>query len=126
MRFQAEKFERNAEGLIKKAASASLEALVFNTRIDTSRMVSNWIVTRDGPNREFIEAHVPGRYGSTAAASVATTLANGRAEIEQFKMLRDVDLFITNVTPYLRYNDTGQGDEAAAVARAVLAGAKLF
>lgn len=112
--------------MLKDAATASLEALVHNTRIDTSRMVSNWIVTRDGPNRDFIEAHFPGRRGSTGPTSIATTLAEGRAEIEQFTLGEDADLFITNVTPYLRYNDTGQTGEALTAARAVLAGAKLF
>lgn len=126
LRLQADRFERNAEGVVKKAAGAALEAVLFNTRIDTSKMVSNWIVTRNGPATEVIPAHSVGRKGSTAPQSIATALAYGRAEIEQFSISQDADLFLTNNTPYLRFNDTGMTRQALAAARSVIAGAKLL
>lgn len=112
--------------MIKRAANAALEAVLFNSRIDTSKLVSNWIVTRDGPNQGVIDAHSPGKFGSTGPQSIATALAFGRAEIEQFRIGGDADLYLTNNTPYLRWNDTGQTALAQAAARAVIAGAKIF
>lgn len=127
LRLRADRFEANAERMLKDAATASLEVMTINTPVDTSRALSNWIVTRDGPSADFIEAHVPGRRGSTTSATLAETLARGRAEIEAFDMASDRDLFITNNTPYLRYRGgsdlTAIGQEAA---RSALVGAKLF
>jgi len=127
LRLRSDRFEKNAGGIVKDAAWASLSAMVADTPIDTSRAVSNWLVTRDGPSADFIPAHVPGKKGSTASLSVAETLAHGRAEIEMFDIRRDRDLFITNNTPYLRFNQgsalTASGQRAA---RSALVGAKLF
>jgi hypothetical protein len=127
LRLQSEKFDQGAERLLKNAARSALDAMVMTTPIDTSRAVSNWIVTTDGPSRDFVEPHFPGSRGSTGGLSMAETLANGRFVIEDFRMGRDRDLFITNNTPYLRYIDgsglTLVGQQAA---RAELVGAKLF
>lgn len=127
LRLQANKIEGRAGRIVQDAASAAFEVMVLSTRIDTSRAVSNWIVTRDGPSRDYIEAHNPGKRGSTAGPSIAETLARGRSEIEQFRIGQDADLFITNNTPYLRYIEgseiTAMGQAAA---RAAINGAKLL
>lgn len=127
LRLRKEQFKSGGERLLKNAARNALEVMVANTPIDTSRAVSNWLVTRDGPSADFIPAHVPGKRGSTGAISVAETLALGRAEIEMFDINADLDLFITNNTPYLRFNQgsalTAMGQRAA---RSALVGAKLF
>lgn len=127
MRLRADRFEKNAERIVKDAATAALTVMATNTRVDTSRAVSNWIVTRDGPSSDYLPPHTPGRKGSTRGPSLAETLAYGRAEIEQFKMGMDRDLFITNNTPYLRFID-GQALSVMGVqaAKAALVGAKLF
>lgn len=127
LRLRADRFERGAERIVKNAARASLEIMVINTPIDTSRAVSNWIVTTDGPSSDYIEAYSPGSRGSTASLSVAEVLANGRNAIEGFRIGQDRDLFITNNTPYLRYIEgsaiTAMGQQAA---KAALVGAKMF
>lgn len=127
LRLQSNRFEKGAERILKNATRAALEVMVLNTRVDTSKAVSNWIVTTDGPGRDYIEPHSPGKRGSTASVSAAETLALGRAVIEDFRMGRDRDLFITNNTPYLRYIEgsalTAMGQQAA---RSALVGAKLF
>lgn len=127
LRLRKEKFKGASERMLKDAATAALRVMATNTPVDTSRALSNWLVTRDGPSRDYIEAHTPGERGSTASMSLADTLALGRAEIEMFDMSRDADLFITNNTPYLRYNNgstlTLLGQQAA---KSALVGAKLF
>lgn len=127
LRLRSERFEKNSGRMVQDAAFAALTVMATNTRVDTSRAVSNWIVTRDGPAPDFLPAHNPGRRGSTRAMSLAETLAYGRAEIEEFRIGVDRDLFITNNTPYLRYIDgsalTQMGQQAA---KAALVGAKLF
>ncbi len=127
LRLRSDRFEAGAERIVKNAAHAAFETMVANTPVDTSRAISNWLITRDGPSSDYIEAHAPGKKGSTRTISMAETLANGRMEIEAFDMKRDRDLFITNNTPYLRYNNgstlTLMGQQAA---RSTLAGAKLF
>lgn len=127
MRLQANRFPVTASRIVKDAARAGLEAMILGSPIDTSKLVSNWLVTRDGPSSEVIPPYSPGRKGSTGPISVAAALAFGRAEIEDFDVRRDIDLFITNNTPYLRYQ---QGSQLTALgqaaARAAIAGAKLF
>lgn len=127
LRIRAQEFERATREFPRRAATAALEVMVFNTRMDTTKAVSNWIVTRGALSREIIPPYVPGSKGSTGPASQAAALAVGRAEIESYDPERDGDLFITNNVPYLLYIDgsaiTAAGQEAA---RAVLAGAKIF
>jgi len=127
LRLRKEQFKGASERMLKNAARAALEVMVANTRVDTSRAVSNWIVTRDGPSSDFIPAYSPGKKGSTAALSMAEALAMGRAEIEAFDINADLDLFITNNTPYLRYIEgsalTAMGQQAA---KSALVGARLF
>lgn len=127
LRIRRDQFSQASEKMLKDAATAALEVMVLNTPVDTSRAVSNWLVTRDGPSTDYIEAHMPGKKGSTRSQSAATTLAEGRAEIDAYNMNSDADLFIVNNTPYLRFNGgsalTAMGQQAA---KSALVGAKLF
>lgn len=126
MRFRAEQFKRNATKGIREAATAALEHVVFNTAIDTSKLVSNWTVTIGGPNSEVREAFSLGSKGSTGGASQIATLSNGRGIIETYVVGRGADLYISNATPYLRFNNSGQLADASDAARRSLKGMKLF
>lgn len=126
VRLRAEKFERGAGRVVKTAARAALEYAVFNTRIDTSKLVSNWQVSIDGAGRGVLEAHFQGKAGSTGGSSIATSLALGYAEIERFKITQNRDLYLTNNTPYFRYVDDGQTSDAMRAAQVSIAGARLL
>lgn len=127
LRIRRDQFKDSSARILKDAARAALEVMVANTRIDTSKAVSNWIVTLDAANRDVIPPHVPGERGSTGPMSIAETLAYGRAVIEDYDVERDVDLFITNNVPYLRFIEGSAITELGQLAaRATLAGAKLF
>ena len=127
LRIRSNRFEHSAERMVKDATWAALSVMAVNTRVDTSKAVSNWLVTRDTFSGDLLPPHNPGRKGSTRSMSLAETLAYGRAEIEQFDIRRDPDLFIVNNTPYLRFIGgselTAMGMQAA---KAALVGAKLF
>ena len=135
LRLRADKFEKNAERMIKDAAKAALEVVVLGTRVDTAKARSNWIVTRDSVNTGTIAAFSPypkgsrgGGAGIAETANAATALANGFAVIEEYRMGVDPDLFITNNVRYLRYiPEVGElTQEAAEAARVVLRTAKLL
>ena len=135
LRLRADRFQKNAERLIKDAAKAALEVVVLGTRVDTATARSNWIVTRDSANSGTIEAYDPypkgsrgGGAGIAETANAATALANGFAVIEEYRMGVDPDLFITNNVRYLRYiPEIGElTQEAADAARVVLRTARLL
>lgn len=135
LKLRANQFEVNAQAMIKNAAKASLEILVLGTRVDTATARSNWLVTRSGPNSGRIDAYDPypkGSHGGGAGinerSNAATALARGYTVIEEFDMMRDPDLFITNNVRYLRFiPEMGSlTAEAADAARAVLRTAKLL
>ena len=135
LRLQANRFEKNAQRMIQDAAKAALEVVVLGTRVDTAKARSNWIVTRDSANTGTIEAFSPypkgsrgGGAGIGETANAATALAEGFAVIEEYRMGRDPDLFITNNVRYLRYiPEIGElTQEAADAARVVLRTARLL
>ena len=126
VRLRVDKVERGAGKIVKDAAKAALEYAALNTRIDTSKLVSNWQVGIDAPAGGVLPAHFPGKKGSTGAASIATSISLGFAEIERFKITVNRDLFLTNNTPYFRYVDDGQNAEAQRIAQARISGARLL
>lgn len=124
---RADRFIENSARISKDAATAALETAIEHTPVDTSKAVSNWIVTRDGPNRDVIDPYAPGQKGNTATLSKTAALAFGRAEIEDFDPERDVDLFLTNNVRYLRYIDgSGILALAAMAAKAAISNARLL
>lgn len=135
LKLRADRFEANAEQMIKDAAMAALEVLVLGTRVDTAKARSNWIVTRDAANIGDIAPYVPYPKGSKGdgagideTPNATAALANGMSIINSYRMGVDPDLFITNNVRYLRYIDgtSALTREAADAARAVIKAAKLL
>lgn len=137
LKLRADRFEANAENMIKEAALSALEVLVLGTRVDTGKARSNWIVSKDAATSDLIDAYSPYPKGSKAAgqgiaerANAATALAEGMAVISSFRMGLDADLFITNNVRYLRYIGEAEisdlSREAADAARLVLRTTKLL
>ena len=135
LRLRADRFEANAQTMVQDAAKAALEVLVLGTRVDTGKARSNWIATRESPYSGDIEAYEMYKKNSKGAgqgmaesANAVAALANGYAVIEDFRIMRDPDLFITNNVRYLRYIP-GIGpltQEASNAAKDVLRTAKLL
>lgn len=132
---RADQFEKNAEQMIKDAATAAIEILVYGTRVDTGRARSNWIVTKDAVYVGSIDPYYPYPKGSKADGqgigerqNAASALAAAVSTIDSFSIDTDPDLFITNNVRYLRYipETSALTGEAAEAARAVLRTAKLL
>jgi len=89
-----------ASDIAKDVAKAVLEAIVRNMPVDTSLAVSNWQVAYDNPNFTNLPPHVPGKGGSTRAASSAETLTVGNIIIQGKRY--GVPLHISNGLDYIQ------------------------
>lgn len=129
----AERLEKKAKSVDKSASDAAVKValtivgdLAYQTPVDTSKALSNWIVTLDAPTSEKIKPHFPGQKGSTYRASAAETLADAKRVLTNKKPGQAV--YISNNQPYIkRLNDEGyspQNDHF--VERAVLLGRKIL
>ena len=80
-------------------AKHAIEFLINNTPVDTSKLVSNWIITFGSPKRGIIPAHAVGKKGSTSAisGSIAKNLAFSKLENRK----PGTRIYITNNVPYL-------------------------
>lgn len=56
-------------------AVAIVRHLAYNTPVDTSQALSNWITTLGSPASGTIGPHTPGIFGSSQVASAETTIA---------------------------------------------------
>lgn len=108
------------EGRIKKAASdvavqvaiKTAADLTKGTPVDTSKALSNWIVTQGGPNVGKIEAHFEGAFGSTRSESVEMTIADAKIALMEKKP--GVPIYITNNQDYIVKLNEGSSSQAPA------------
>lgn len=111
---------------IKIATTAAIHSyLLDDTPVDTSKALSNWVVTEEEPWGIEIEAHHEGVLGSTQAASIAEAKIAARNVYSRVKPGQS--LFISNNADYL--NDLNQGSSKQAPAgfieTSILKGLKL-
>ncbi len=113
----------------KAAAQVALEIvkeLAHTTPADTSKAISNWVVTLTKPSVKLLPAHVPGEEGDTAGASAKVTINLARLTLRTKKPGHAI--YITNNVPYLKYLNEGTSDQAPAafVERAFQKALKTF
>jgi hypothetical protein len=94
-----------ASVLASKVAEAILNDFIMVSPVDTSRLVSNWILTVGLPAEEAIEPYVAGSKGSTRAESSSEALAQGLTALQA--KVPGVPIYITNNVPYVRYINDG-------------------
>lgn len=125
----ADSFEAKARNLPIAASRAAVAVgtviitdLANVTPVDTSRALSNWIVTLSNKSNRSIFPHVPGYFGYTAAASIAVTIAQAKDIMSKKKPGQTI--FITNNLRYIQdLNDGKSAQEPAGfVERGVLKG----
>jgi hypothetical protein len=125
----AERMEKIAKALPKAASDLAVETalaivgdLSFKTPVDTSKALSNWIVTLGAASGDKISPHYPGKGGSTQKASAETNLALAKAVLKHKKPGQPI--FITNNLPYIRRLNNGYSGQQPAgfVERSVLIG----
>ena len=93
-----------------KLAQEVLSAVVMATPVDTSKALSNWIVSLRRGSSKITDAHFSGSYGSTFAASAGQTVALGDAVIKNVKIGETI--FITNNVNYIELLNKGWSKQA--------------
>ena len=114
MQVLAQRFEGNADKMVRKAALAVDQTVVLATPVDTGRARSNWIVQLGAPAESVIEAYAPGFFGSTGAENAQAAIDQGSAEISGYRGGQGTEIHITNNLPYIGDLNDGWSAQAAA------------
>lgn len=91
--------EKSASKLAIKTAESVVGYLVYHTPVDTSQALSNWTVSLDAPNGEFIGAHFYGSYGSTRNMSASEAFSLAKEVLKTKKPGQTI--YIENNAPYI-------------------------
>ena len=86
-------------------ARSILQELVYNTPVDTSKLLSNWQIGIGSPYNVDLPAYSVGSLGSTYLSSAADTLAIGNYRLSQRQIGEPI--YISNNAPYVREVDQG-------------------
>lgn len=102
-----------AANQIKIATTATIHGyLLDDTPVDTSKALSNWVVTADEPWRLEIEAHHEGDLGSTQSQSIAEAKTAAKQQYSRVKP--GESLFISNNASYIGDLNNGSSKQAPA------------
>jgi hypothetical protein len=103
----AKSVQAGMDAAVKLIVEAGIETIADQTPVDTTRAVSNWLVTVGGPANGEVPPHVPGSVkGTGASAARAITKARARNAMAAYRGGKTA--FITNNVPYigvLEYGD---------------------
>lgn len=119
---RAKAYKEAASKLAIDAALTIVGDLAYKTPVDTSKAISNWIVSVGSSAGGTIQPHFPGYKGSTYRASAAETIDAAKNALKNKKPGETI--FITNSLPYIRKLNDGSSVQQPAgfVQRAVLLG----
>lgn len=128
----AKDMERLAERIpqasndIKIAVTAAIHGyLLVDTPVDTSKALSNWIVTAEEPWKIDMPAYREGIQGSTQSESIDLAKVAAR---QQYKLVKSGEsLFISNNADYILDLNNGSSRQAPAgfIEASILKGRKL-
>lgn len=108
----AKNVEGNTDKTVQKVATVIDRLVVSETPVDQGTARSNWLVSRNSPRTDKINAYAPGQKGSTGAQNTQAALSQGAAEINARKHGEDV--YITNNLPYIGLLNSGSSQQAPA------------
>lgn len=89
----------------KRITMAVIKYLAYNTPVDTSRALSNWLVTVGERAMAARGAFFVGSAGSTQSASAQNTILFAQAALENKKPGESI--YISNLLPYIRKLNDG-------------------
>lgn len=127
------RMERAAERIPEIANEAKQEVAVAIqtdlarvTPVDTSKAVSNWVMSRDEPFAVELEPYYEGEQGSTFDQSSQAVIAQGLKVAKT--AVPGESLFISNNADYIRDLNDGSSDQAPVgfVQRSVIIGRKVL
>lgn len=93
------KIEKAANDKAKEFAVTFVEIVTNQSRVDTSKLISNFQVFVGSASDIVIEAHVPGKLGSTRSLSRSVAISNAKTAVAG-KLPGQV-IEIVNNAPYL-------------------------
>ena len=93
-------------------ADRIINVLAWSTPVDTTRAVSNWLVSLKEPNYNQIAPYHPGSFGHTHYASATEMIASGRRALQNKKPGEPI--YITNNVFYIRDLNSGTSRQAPA------------
>lgn len=105
---------RKVNDVAKRVAKVVLKEIVEKTQVDTSQAISNYQIGFGEGNFTNLPPHVPGKFGSSRAASAAETIGVGNINIDG--KLPGVPLHISNGLDYIDKINEIAGFENAAIA----------
>jgi len=108
-----------------KVALTIVGDLAYHTPVDTSKALSNWVVSIGNPTFKRIDPYFFGEGGSSQNASAQQTIAAAKAILANKKPGQVI--WITNSQPYIRRLNDGYSRQAPAgfVQRSVLIGRRV-
>lgn len=118
--------ENKASSIASECALKIVDNLAHVTPVDTSKALSNWIVTLDEPAYFSILPYSVGFKGSTQSESASQTVEQAKKVLADKKPGQKI--FITNNLRYIRVLNDGSSDQTSAgfVERAELIGRKFI
>ena len=98
MKKEANKLRSFGRGIVISTGLTLVDELIARSPVDTSKFLSNWVVSVDRPSNTLLEAYNRGFAGSSEAISAGQARNAARAAIQSYK--HDRELWISNLTPY--------------------------
>lgn len=95
---------------VKKVALEAITYLAYNTPVDTSKALSNWVVGYGEPARVIFEPHIPGKGGSTKEQSASATVALNAKLLERRRKPGE-KIYISNSLPYIKRLNAGHSPQ---------------
>lgn len=127
MSLALDEVDRAGEERAKKAALAMISYLAKETPVDSSRALSNWLVSVgiEGPRKVYIQARYHGYAGSTRWQSVRAT-EHEAARILSRRLGRR-SIFIVNNAPYIQRLNRGWSSQSPGgfIEAAILIGRRI-
>lgn len=108
----ADELDSVASKVAAEFALVLIERLVDSTPIDTSKAISNWILSINDPVLIDQDAFAEGIRGSTYQASKAEVMNFARTQIA--KKQAGEPIFLSNAAPYIRSLEEGSSSQAPA------------
>jgi hypothetical protein len=118
----ASAIEIEASNVAISVAEAIIEDLAYTTPVDTSRALSSWFATLNGPSPIVGKAHSLGQHGSTQWISAQETIKLAE-DVLKFKLPGE-SIFITNNQHYIELLNQGWSSQQPAgfVERSIIVG----
>jgi len=108
----ADKLEAAPSKVAAEVSILLVRELVERTPVDTSKALSNWLLSLEDPVLVDLDAYYPGVFGSTQTASANEAIAF--AKLQAAKKKPGQPIFVSNSAEYIRDLENGSSSQAPA------------